>query len=49
MGKTAAQVAGMAGNNTVVALLKGPIHSIPVVGPVLSLILRPIVNAFREH
>uniref|UniRef100_A0A061R177 Ankyrin repeat protein n=1 Tax=Tetraselmis sp. GSL018 TaxID=582737 RepID=A0A061R177_9CHLO len=47
--KDAAQVAATAGNTDVVALLKGPIHSIPFVGPVLSFVLRPFVNAFREH
>lgn len=48
-GKSAADVAAMAGNSDVVSLLKGPIASIPVVGPVLSLVVRPFVNLFREH
>jgi len=48
-GKDAAAVAAMAGNSSVVGLLKGPLHKIPIIGPVLSFALRPLVNAFREH
>ena len=48
-GKTAADVAAQAGNTEVLSVLKGPIRSIPVVGPVLSIIVRPFVNLFREH
>jgi hypothetical protein len=48
-GKDAAAVASIAGNLDIVGLLKGPLHRVPVVGPVLSLVARPFVNAFREH
>ena len=48
-GKDAAQAASIAGKSEAVAALKGPIHAIPFVGPALSVIVRPFVNAFREH
>lgn len=47
--KDAAQVAAIAGNGDIIGLIKGPIYRIPIFGPVLSVVVRPFINAFREH